>query len=382
MSDSEVEDLSTGPGSDPFPEISRPRRRGVRVTSAAAIALGLIVSGGAVAGAATTSHASGGSSQPGIQSNRPPFGGTPPAAVGTGKSVGTGTFTVAAQDGTTVTVHVGSTTPYFDPGASPPPVADVKTGEHVAVFGTESSGTVPAPRVAIGTPPAGMGGPGGAGPGGPGGPGGWASGPPAAVGTVKSVGTGTFTVAAQDGTTVTVHVGSTTTYFDPGVSSPTVADVKTGEPVAVFGTESSGTVPAPRVPIGPPPAGMGGPGGAGPGGPGGPGGWASGPPAAVGTVKSVGTGAFIITAQDGTTVTVHVGSTTTYFDPGVSSPTLADVKAGEHVAVFGTESSGTVTAIRVAIGTPPSGLGGPGGAGGGRPGGPGGWASGPPRTTG
>jgi hypothetical protein len=96
----------------------------------------------------------------------------------------------------------------------------------------------------------------------------------------------------------------------------------------------------------------------------------------------VGTGTFTVAAPDGTMVTVDVGSTTTYFDPGVSSPTIADVKVGEHVAVFGTESSGTVTATQVAVGNPPAGQGGPGGVGGGRPGGPGGWASGPPRSTG
>ena len=267
MSESEAEDLTVDAGSDPFPAISQRRRKGVRVTSAAAMALGLVLSGGAVAGAASTSHASTGSSRVGAKPTRPPFGGARPTAVGTVKSVGDGTFTITGQDGTTVTVDVGTTTSYFDPGVSSPTIANVKAGEHVAVFGTDSSGTVTATRVAIGTPPAGgKGGP----PGGHGAPfgtsGGPAGGPPAAVGTVKSVGNGAFTITGQDGATVTVDVGTTTSYFDPGVSSPTIANVKAGEHVAVFGTDSSGTVTATRVAIGTPPAGgKGGP----PGGPGG-----------------------------------------------------------------------------------------------------------------
>jgi hypothetical protein len=55
----------------------------------------------------------------------------------------------------------------------------------------------------------------------------------------------------------------------------------------------------------------------------------------------------------------------------VSTPTLADVTVGDHVAVFGTESSDTVSAISVAIGNPPA------GGKGGPPGGPGGGGKGP-----
>ncbi len=88
-------------------------------------------------------------------------------------------------------------------------------------------------------------------------------------------------------------------------------------------------------------------------------------PAAVGTVQSVGDGTFTVTTQSGTTVTVNVGTTTTYLDPEVTTPTIADVKVGEHVAVFGTDTSNTVTATQVAIGTPPKGgMTGPGGDGG------------------
>jgi preprotein translocase subunit YajC len=175
------------------------------------------------------------------------------------------------------------------------------------------------------------------------------------MGTVKSVGDGTFTITSQDGTTVTVDVGSSTTYQDPGVTSPTIANVTVGEHVAVFGTDTSNTVTATSVAIGNPPNG-------GMGGKGGPQGGPSGsPPAAMGTVESVGDGTFTITSPDGTTVTVDVGSSTTYRDPGVTSPGIANVTVGEHVAVFGTDTSTTVTATSVAIGNPPNGgMGGPG----------------------
>ncbi len=178
--------------------------------------------------------------------------------------------------------------------------------------------------------------------------------------------TDTFTLTTQDKTTVTVNVGSTTTYRDPSVTSPTLANVTVGEHVAVFGTDTSNVVTATSVAIGDPPSG----GKGAPGGPGGPGGS---PPAAMGTVASVGADTFTLTTQDKTTVTVNVGSTTTYRDPSVTSPTLANVTVGEHVAVFGTDTSNVVTATSVAIGDPPSGgKGGPGGRGSGGPGGRGG----------
>ncbi len=272
MSESDAETLIIDDGADPFPSISQKRRRGVRVTTAAAVALGLALGGGAVAGAATSSATppTGSSSH----SGRPPFGGSPPAAVGTVKSVGTDTFTLTDRDGTTVTVNVGTTTTYRDPGVTSPTLANVTVGEHVAVFGTDASNTVTATSVAIGDPSGSGRGPGGWG--GPGGPGGGS--PPAAMGTVKSVGTDTFTLTDRDGTTVTVNVGATTTYRDPGVTSPTLANVTVGEHVAVFGTDTSNTVTATSVGIGSPPA----------GGSGRPGGWGTGKGAPTGPPPTSG----------------------------------------------------------------------------------------------
>lgn len=82
------------------------------------------------------------------------------------------------------------------------------------------------------------------------------------------------------------------------------------------------------------------------------------PPAAMGKVTSVGTNTFTLTTRDGTVVTVNVGGSTTYKERGVTSAAFANVTTGERVAVFGTDSSNTVTATSVLIGGP--GEGGPG----------------------
>lgn len=160
MHDESADILIIGSDTERGPSGNRKRKRGVRVTTAAAAALGLAVFGGAVAGAATTTTSPPSMSASAPHSGLPPSG-SPPAVVGTVKSVGDGTFTITSQDGTTVTVDVGSSTTYRDPGVTSPTIANVTVGEHVAVFGTDTSNTVTATSVAIGTPPSGgMGGPG------------------------------------------------------------------------------------------------------------------------------------------------------------------------------------------------------------------------------
>jgi hypothetical protein len=159
---------------DPTAVLNR-RRRGVRVTYAAAVALGLAVGGSAVAGAATgSSPASSSTEPPGHHAGGPGgpqgFGGTPPVAFGTVASVGTGTFTLTSTDGTKVIVDVSSSTSYVEFGKSSASMADVTVGTHVAVFGTDTNNTVTATKVGLGSPTGGPGGPGGMhGPGGPGG---------------------------------------------------------------------------------------------------------------------------------------------------------------------------------------------------------------------
>ena len=191
MSTHDEDRLTTGSdpasGIDPFATLGK-RRRGVRVTYAAAVALGLAIGGGAIAGAATGSTTS--TTPPSNPAGGPAWhsglGGTPPAAFGTVASVGADTFTVTTRDGTKVTVDVSGTTTYVDPGVTTPSFTDVKVGDHVAVFGTDSSNTVTATKVALG-------GPDGDGPGGFGGHRAFGGTPPAAFGTVASVGADTFT---------------------------------------------------------------------------------------------------------------------------------------------------------------------------------------------
>jgi len=238
---------------EPF-AIPHKRRRGVWVTTAAACALGLAVVGGAVAGAATGSSASTTTtpSHAGYPGDHAAFGGTPPAAFGTVASVGSNTFTLTTHDATTVTVHVSSSTTYVDPSVTSPTFSTIKVGDHVAVFGTDTSDTVTATKVAIGGPD-GHGGPGGhGGKGGPGDHDGFGGTPPAAFGTVASVGSNTFTVTTHDSTTVTVHVSSSTTYKEFGKASASLADVTVGARVVVFGTDTSDTVTATSVGIGDP----------------------------------------------------------------------------------------------------------------------------------
>jgi len=168
----------------------------------------------------------------------------------------------------------------------------------------------------------------------------WA--PPAAAGAVESVGTGTFTLQEHNGTTVTVDVGPTTAYKVRGVTSPTFANITKGEKVTVEGTTSSGIVSASSVFVGSGATGrIQGP-GRGPG--------HGTPPAAAGTVESVGTGTFTLQVRNGTTDTVNVGLSTSYKDRSVKSPTFANITKGEMVLVEGTTSGSVVTASSVFIG--------------------------------
>jgi len=157
MSECEVADRTVGEVADPFPAISQRRRGGVRVSSAAAMALGLVVTGESV-GATPRQLPRTASFRADHRDRR--SGPTPPGrglrrptTAGTVKSVGDGSFAVTTRDGTTVTVVVDTTTAYFGAGVPSPTMANVKVGEHIAAFGTDRSELVTADRVAIGRPP-------------------------------------------------------------------------------------------------------------------------------------------------------------------------------------------------------------------------------------
>jgi len=359
------------------PAAGRRARHGARIAGVSAVALGLTLGIGAIAGATTSAGSTGTPPAGHAPHGALSFGGKAPAASGKVATIGTDTFTLTGFSGATTTVDVSSSTTYTDPGVTSATFADLKTGDLVAVVGTLSSGTVTATAVYLVGPGA-FGGHRG-----PGGPGGFAGagraggavGRPTASGKVTSVGTDSFTITGPKSSVLTVDVSGSTTYSDPGVTSPSFSNVKVGEQVAVVGTKTSDTVAATKVLIGR----AGGPGrssGKRPSTSSGSHASHAKPAASVpftaGKVKTVGTDSFTLTNAKGTVVTVDVSSSTKYSDPGVASASFSDVKVGEQVAVSGKDSSNTVTATSVFIG----GAGGHGFGGHGGPGGPGGYGGG------
>ena len=153
-----------------------------------------------------------------------------------------------------------------------------------------------------------------------------------AIGTVASLGTGSFMLTigsptlTATATTDTVNVSSTTTYREPGVKPAKAADVLVGDKVRVTGVLASpGTIDATSVFIY--------------------------QAKVIGTVATISTNSFTITTTQHATVTVNVSSTnTTYREPGVKSATFADVMVSDKVQVIGAQAgAGIVNAISVKI---------------------------------
>jgi hypothetical protein len=126
-------------------------RKGLRVATAAGIALGLTVVGAGAAGAATNGTGSPHAHHTGMPGSNGSNGRGRPAVTGTVATVGTNSFTVTTRSGSTLTVDITDATTYRDHGVTSPSFANVKVGETVVVFGTETSGTVAATSVGIGT---------------------------------------------------------------------------------------------------------------------------------------------------------------------------------------------------------------------------------------
>jgi hypothetical protein len=188
---------------------------------------------------------------------------------------------------------LSATTTFLEPGQSSPGPGGILLGDEVVVFGTEAgTNTIDATSVEV---------------------------PPARdAGSVAST-TPTFTITTGDPTaTVTVNLSSSTTYREPGTTSPSLSDILVGDHITVFGTQDgTDVVNATSVDL----------------------------PRAIdfGTVatapaSSTATTFTITTAgRTSTTLTINVSSTTTYRDPGVSSPSLVDVVAAGHVLVIGAQ---------------------------------------------
>lgn len=139
-----------------------------------------------------------------------------------------GTFTVTTRGGATVTVDVTATTTYVDHAVADPTLTNVTVGERVGVFGTWSGTTITASEVVIASMQTIV--------------------PRVVAGKVATAPSGdAFTITTLSGTTVTVEVTSATGYADLAVASPSLADVTSGEEVAVFGTLAGSTLTATEV---------------------------------------------------------------------------------------------------------------------------------------
>ncbi len=276
-----------------------------RAVVAVAMATGVAAAGYGVAGASTTSL------------NCAPSGLGSPVAAGTVSVAPSGSaFSITTRHGATIVVNVTSTTSYTEHGVSSPTLTNVTIGELVAVFGTSSGSSVSATEVVIWAPRSGLGT------------------EPAIAGTVSVAPSGlTFSVLTRGGTTYVVTASSTTTYTEKGVTAPTIANVTLGERVAVFGTTTANSVAATGIAIRAADHGF----------------------ATAGTVATLpdSLGTFTITAWGGTTITVTTSPTTAYAAEGIASPTIADVKVGLRVGIFGSLSGATVSATQVDIEEPP-----------------------------
>ncbi|MGA3221531.1 MAG: DUF5666 domain-containing protein, partial [Acidimicrobiales bacterium] len=219
---------------------------------------------------------------------------------------------------TTVNVNLAANVTYREPGFSSASSTNIMVGDHVLVSGTQDgTGAVMATSIYL---PPGM-----------------------EAGTVLT--TTPFAITTGDpSTTVNVNLAANVTYREPGFSSAGPGNIMVGDHVIAFGTQDgTNTVTAtslylPRamelgtVAASPPPT------------------------ATTFTITTAG--------KTSATVAVTVSGTTTYRDPGVSSPTVADVVATAHVLVIGTQD-GTNAVNSTSVFILPTGLGhgfgGPGG---------------------
>ncbi len=244
-----------------------------------------------------------------------------PAAAGVVQSTPSGgSFTLETRSGTSETIEVSSSTTYLERGVSSPSLTSVGAGDLVAAFGTTSGSTVSAWQIVISVPRSGT-----------------SPQPPVAAGIVQGTpGTDSFTIQTRGGASETIDVSSATSYYERGVSSPSLTNLAGGDFVVAFGTASGSTVTASKVVIAGAPSprhhGL----------------------AVTGTVQGTpGVSSFTITTPSGASDTVDVSASTSYFERGVSAPSLSDVANGDYVAVFGSVSGSMVTATKVAIATPP-----------------------------
>jgi len=264
-----------------------------------------------------------------------------------------GTFTVTSSNNatppvlTSVDVDVTTATSFVNHKLASPTFGDVCVGDTAIAIGANVGGVVTASAVDVKTPAPVK--------------------PEHDFGKVVDVGgnpdtgtcgsgsSGMFTIdVTNGGTTVVkqVDVTPSTQYYEPKVTGATFADVCVGYSALAIGPDVDGTVTAGlvaiHVPKPPKPLHV------------------AGLVTAVGGNPAAGTcgtadtvGAFSVTYTDNNTVpaslvtrTVDVTGSTPFFDRVVASATFADVCVGSKAAVIGTDTTGDIDALAVAV-TPP-----------------------------
>ena len=218
-------------------------------------------------------------------------------------SIGSGSFTISADNGTSVTIDTTSSTTYHESGVTTQPTS-VTLGELVMVRPTNqnltpSTKSVTAASVEIFQP--------------------------TLAGKVISAGSTTIVIQDRQGFYRTIDLNSATQFATGGATASSTDNVTTGEKVVAYGSISSDhtSLDATMVDIAVPRYG--------------------------GTASAVTTTGFTLTTQAGATYSVMVNSSTTYRGPGGTAPTLSSITNGTHVMVEGNLSGSTITASTIGI---------------------------------
>jgi hypothetical protein len=208
-------------------------------------------------------------------------------------------ISLATDDGWTRTITLTGTTTITKGGAAAT-IADVAVGDAVRLSQTRNAdGTYAVTAIAIVLPQVG--------------------------GTVTAVGADTITITVRDGTAQTIRTNASTTYHLDRADAKR-ADVTVGAVIVATGTKAAdGSLTASAV-------------------------WVRLPHVA-GSVTAITGSTITLSRRDGTTVTIHVGSTTTIRVAGVDNAKLSDIKTGMAIAVEGTQrADGSIDATAIGAG--------------------------------
>lgn len=295
-------------------------RAGLIIGTGLVVALGAAVAMGASPAASGAAGASGAPTVPGEGSGSNLRGGPGVFPDGPGADFGRGgpgkgngrgfgqvsvtaisgsSVALATEDGWTRTITTTSATTITRGGAAAT-LADLKVGDEIHFRQTRNDdGTYTITAIAIVLPHA--------------------------AGTVTAVGADTITITLRDGTTRSITTTGTTTYRT-GKAGGTRADVTVGTAIVAIGEKAAdGSLTASSVGVR--------------------------LPHVRGIVTATTADTITISRRDGTTLTIHVSSDTTFQVPGDDAATLADVKAGMAIGVAGTQrADGSIDAIEVHVG--------------------------------